>query len=140
MQLDKEKFNCLYRYLVLAAQNKRVVMYHELESVFRLSHKLVGLYAGAIGDFCLAEELPLLNALIVSATDCRPSDGFDSYLHRSGLDSWGDCLASCWKEYHITTTQEQKRGNYQGITELIDNSSILTAIFNDEMTPSYLSK
>lgn len=82
MQLDKEKFDCLYRYLILVAQNKRVVMYHELESVFRLSHKLVGLYAGAIGDFCLEQNLPLLNSLIVSAQECQPSDGFANYLEK----------------------------------------------------------
>lgn len=140
MQLDKEKLNCLYRYLVLAAQDKRVVMYHELESVFRLSHKLVGLYAGAIGDFCLEQKLPLLNGLIVSATNCQPSEGFDSYLQKSGLNSWGDCLAECWKKYHVVTTQEQKRGNYQGITDLIENSEVLTAIFANEIDPSYISE
>ncbi|KJJ19844.1 MULTISPECIES: hypothetical protein [Neisseria] len=129
MQLDKEKFDCLYRYLILVAQNKRVVMYHELESVFRLSHKLVGLYAGAIGDFCLEQNLPLLNSLIVSAQECQPSDGFANYLEKSGMDSWGDCLVKCWQEYHVTTTQVQKRGNYQGITDLIDDSKVLSSIF-----------
>ena len=129
MQLDKEKFDCLYRYLILVAQNKRVVMYHELERVFRLNRKLVGLYAGAIGDFCLEQNLPLLNSLIVSAKKCQPSKGFDNYLENSGMDSWGDCLAKCWQEYHVTTTPVQKRGNYQGITDLIDDSKVLGSIF-----------
>lgn len=112
-----EIFASYLRYLVQAAQNKRVVPYHELENVFGLGHNMVGYYAGQVGDFCNHHDWPLLNALVISATTCMPSDGFDSYL-RGRQTTWGDCLAECWREFHLTTSRAHQVRNFSGLTSM----------------------
>jgi len=110
-----EVFANILRYLVKAAQDKRVVPYYELENLFGLSHNMAGFYAGKIGDFCLHCEWPLLNSLIVNTTTCTPSGGFDGYLEVSGM-TWGDCLAQCWKQFHLTTSRQHQVENFTGLT------------------------
>jgi hypothetical protein len=109
-------FANILRYLILAAQNKRVVPYNELENAFGLGHNMAGYYAGRVGAFCQEHDWPLLNALVVNTTTCMPSDGFNTFLEEDM--SWGDCLASCWKAFHLTTTREHQVRNFTGLTKL----------------------
>ncbi|CAI8824011.1 AAA-ATPase_like domain-containing protein [Pseudomonas sp. IT-232MI5] len=113
-----DTFSNILRYLILAAQAKRVVPYNELENAFGLSHNMAGRYAGAVGDFCRDNKLPLLNALVINTTVCKPSDGFDDYLDDSGM-TWGDCLAHCWRYFHLTTSRTHQVKNFSGLTELV---------------------
>ena len=77
--IARQKFKVFVRYLIQVAQDKRCVTYGELEKVFGLSHAGVGRYAGELGNYCQARRLPLLNALIISAANSKPSHGFDWY-------------------------------------------------------------
>lgn len=105
----------IIRYLIKAAQDKRVVPYYELENIFGLSHNMAGFYAGRVGDFCLAQDMPLLNALVVNTTDCMPSHGFASYQESRNAD-WVTCLVQCWKEYHLPSPRELQVRNFSGLT------------------------
>ncbi len=111
-------FANILRYLIQAAQDKRVVPYNELENLFGLSHNMAGYYAGRVGQFCLDKEWPLLNALVVNTKECRPSDGFDYYEEQSEM-SWGECLSECWVNFHIKTPREQQVRNFSGLTALV---------------------
>ncbi|MNF77178.1 hypothetical protein D3C84_593160 [compost metagenome] len=111
-------FSNVLRYLILAAQAKRVVPYNELENAFGLSHNMAGFYAGVVGDFCRDKKMPLLNSLVVNTTSCTPSEGFDAYLDDSQMN-WGECLAHCWKYFHLTTSREHQVKNFSGLTNSV---------------------
>ena len=96
-----ERFKCFVRFLINVAKDKRCVTYKELENIFGLSHQQVGIYAGTLGDYCVTRNLPLLNGLVINATDCIPSEGYEWYQQQSNM-SWGEVIASCWKEFHVT--------------------------------------
>ncbi|MDU8499906.1 hypothetical protein RYB01_12020 [Pseudomonas syringae] len=113
-----EVFSNILRYLILAAQAKRVVPYNELENAFGLSHNMAGYYAGIVGDFCHDNDWPLLNSLVINTTTCMPSEGFDAYLEDSKMN-WGECLAQCWKHFHLTTSREHQVRNFSGLTSLV---------------------
>lgn len=113
-----EVFSNILRYLILAAQSKRVVPYNELENAFGLSHNMAGYYAGIVGTFCHDNNWPLLNSLVINTTSCMPSEGFDAYLDDSGMN-WGECLAECWKHFHLTTSREHQVKNFSGLTSLV---------------------
>ena len=106
-----EKFKCFVRYLINVAQDKRCVTYWELENIFGLSHKQVSYYAAQLGDFCIDQDLPLLNGLIISATDCVPSEGFDWYERKSKM-KWAEIISACWKEFRITSTRSKQTQNF----------------------------
>jgi hypothetical protein len=114
---SSDVFSNILRYLIMAAQNKRFVPYNELENVFGLSHNMAGFYAGKVGDFCLDYEWPLLNALIISTTECRPSHGFDDYLV-GVYNNWGDCISDCFKTFHLSTSRAHQVKNFSGLTKL----------------------
>lgn len=107
LNFQADKFKVFVRYLIQVAKEKRCVPYNELENVFGLSHKQVGYYAGRLGDYCIAGEIPPLNGLIVSATDCVPSHGFDWYQTQYGR-SWGEVVSDCWREFHVTSSREKQ--------------------------------
>ena len=113
-----DTFSSILRYLILAAQEKRVVPYNELENAFGLSHNMAGFYAGIVGNFCHDNKLPLLNSLVINTTACKPSEGFDAYLADSKM-TWGDCLAQCWKHFHLTTSRVHQVKNFSGLTDLV---------------------
>lgn len=102
-----EKFKVFVRYLIHVAKEKRCLTYGELENVFGLSHKQVGLYAGRLGEYCVEREIPPLNGLIVNATHCVPSDGFDWYQEEYGK-SWGEIVCDCWKKFHVTSSRKKQ--------------------------------
>lgn len=102
-----EKFKCFVRYLIQVAKQKRCVPYYELENVFGLSHKQVGYYSGMLGDYCIKRDIPPLNGLVISSTNCKPSEGYDWYEHQYGK-SWGKVVSECWKYFHVTTSRQKQ--------------------------------
>lgn len=107
LNFQPEKFKVFVRYLIQIAKEKRCVPYYELENVFGLSHEQVGYYAGRLGDYCNSRRIPPLNGLIISATDCVPSHGFDWY-QKQYKKSWGEVVSGCWREFHVTSTREKQ--------------------------------
>ena len=107
LNFQPEKFKIFVRYLIHVAKGKRCIPYNELENVFGLSHEQVGYYAGRLGDYCISREIPPLNGLIINATDCVPSHGFDWYQEQY-KKSWGEVVSDCWKEFHVTSSREKQ--------------------------------
>ncbi len=119
MSVNEDKFKCFVRYLINVAKQKRCVTYHELENIFGLSHKQVGEYAGALGDFCIFTKYPPLNGLIISTTDCIPSHGFNWYQETYNK-SWGEIIQDCWKRFHVKSTREKQVQDFTGLDNEID--------------------
>ena len=117
--INNDKFKCFVRYMINVAKQKRCVPYYELENIFGLSHKQVGLYAGALGDFCFDQGYPLLNGLIISHTNCIPSHGFNWYLKKSGRP-WGELVQECWKRFHVKSTRQKQIQDFSGLDEEIE--------------------
>ena len=102
-----DKFKVFVRYMIEVAKHKRCVPYYELENVFGLSHAQVGIYAGTLGDYCFDRKIPPLNGLIISTTDCVPSDGFDWYMDKYKR-TWGEIVSECWRHFHNVSTREMQ--------------------------------
>jgi hypothetical protein len=113
--------------MIQAAKQKRCVPYVELENVFGLAHDYVGWYAGVLGDYCLSRELPMLNGLIISSTDCVPSDGFDWYQNEYGR-SWGEIVSECWRHFHVTSTRSKQSQDFSrrdnDVANFLQNANI----------------
>jgi hypothetical protein len=114
LNFSPDKFKCFVRYLIQTAKDKRCVPYYEVENLFGLSHKQAGYYAGRLGDYCLSRELPALNSLLISNTECLPSEGFDWYQDQFGK-SWGELVSECWKYFHVTATRKKQVQDFSGI-------------------------
>ena len=111
---SEDKFKCFVRYMIQAAKQKRCVTYVELENAFGLGHGQVGWYSGMLGDYCNSRKLPLLNGLIIiSSTDCAPSQGFNWY-QKQYKKSWGQIVTECWKEFHVTTSRAKQSEDFGG--------------------------
>lgn len=115
-----EKFKCFVRYMISVAKDKRCATYKEIENIFGLSHRQAGWYAGMLGNYCLDRRLPLLNALIINATDCAPSEGYDWYEQQCSK-SWGEVAADCWREFHVTQTHAKQSQDYSGRDNDVEN-------------------
>ena len=110
---QKEKFKVFVRFMIQVAKEKRCVTYNEIENIFGFSHNQAGLYAGALGHYCLSNEYPALNSLIINSTNCEPSHGFDWY-HEQYEISWGEMISSCFRFYHVTQTAGKKAQDFGG--------------------------
>ena len=120
LNFQPEKFKAFVRYLIQVAKEKRCVPYNVLENIFGLSHAQVGYYAGRLGDYCLASELPLLNGLIINTTDCTPSQGFDWYRDEYGR-SWEQIISECWRHFHVASSREDQVRDFAGRDSHIDD-------------------
>jgi len=118
LTISPDKFVCFVRYMIQVAEQKRCVPYYELENCFGLNHEYAGFYAGKLGDFCISMKWPMLNGLIISSTDSRPSNGFDWY-EKKYKKSWGEIVTDCWKKFHVTSTREKQSQNFSGINDEI---------------------
>ncbi|MBE4467430.1 hypothetical protein HJ014_22665 [Vibrio parahaemolyticus] len=112
-EFNSEKFKCFVRFMINVAKEKRCVTYKEIENIFGLSHKQAGIYAGTLGNYCIKRELPLLNSLIINATDCVPSEGYEWYDAHAGMH-WGEVVANCWCEFHVTQDLAKQSQDFSG--------------------------
>ena len=112
-EIKPERFKVFVRYMIQVAKEKRCVPYNELENIFGLNHIQVGYYAGKLGSYCFDREIPPLNGLIISSTDCVPSKGFDWYQEQYET-SWGEIVSQCWQYFHITSSREKQVQNFSG--------------------------
>ena len=128
-----DKFKVFVRFMIQVAKDKRCITYNEIENTFGLSHKQAGFYAGALGHYCLFKDYPALNSLIISSTDCVPSEGFDWYHEQYDI-SWGEMVSRCFQEFHVTQTPEKKAQDFSG-----KDADILNWINEDENAESYLT-
>lgn len=127
-----ERFKCFVRYLISVAKEKRCVTYKELENIFGLSHRQAGWYAGMLGNYCIERNLPLLNALIINATDCTPSEGYDWYEEQCGM-TWGEVIVACWRKFHVTQEHAKQSQDFSGRDVDIEN------FLATQQSPGYLA-
>ena len=124
---SEEKFKCFVRYMIQVAKQKRCVTYVELENAFGLGHGQLGWYAGKLGDYCNSTGLPLLNGLIISSTECGPSNGFDWY-EAQYEKTWGEIVSECFKYFHVTSTRAKQSEGFSGrdgdVSKFLKESSL----------------
>jgi len=117
--LNKDKFIVLVRFMIVAAEKKRLVEYNELNKVFGIPLEDLRDYAGFLGDYCVENDLPWLNALIVNTSDGRPGEDFFTWVDDDDI-AWGDCVAECFSEYHLPMSNQTRFQNTSGITPNIE--------------------
>ena len=127
VKLSEDKFKCFVRYLIQVAKQKRCVPYVDLENAFGLGHDQIGWYAGILGDYCLDRNLPMLNGLIISSTNCVPSEGFDWYQEEYGR-SWGEIVSECWQHFHVTSSRAKQSQDFSrrdtDIKNFLENTDV----------------
>lgn len=122
--VDSEKFKVFVRYLIQVAKEKRCSPYSELENIFGLSHEQVGIYSGKLGDYCLSRNIAKLNGLIISMTNCVPSEGYDWYQTKY-KKHWGEIVSECWREFHVTSSRSKQVQDFSkrdsDVQDFLDN-------------------
>jgi len=116
---QEERFKCFVRFMINTAKDKRCVTYKEVENIFGLSHKQAGYYAGMLGGYCISRGIPLLNGLIINATDCIPSEGYEWYENQADM-SWGEVVAACWREFHVTQAHAKQSQDFSKRDDDVD--------------------
>ena len=119
-EINAEKFNILVRFMIVAAENKRFVEYNELNKVFGISLEDLRDYAGFLGDYCYAVNIPYLNCLIINTTEGMPGEDFFTWTKDENVNIWGEYVAKCFAKFHIPISNTVRFKNTSGI-----NSSIL---------------
>jgi hypothetical protein len=117
-QLDVGTFCSIYRYMAKAAMDKRAVQYIELQSVFGVSRADIWLYTAELGNYCVAQKLPPLNALVIDAVTGGPNkEGFESWWQdHYDLDDldWGAQVAECWRHYNVPGARKATQKHLTG--------------------------
>ena len=119
-ELSSEKFNIFVRFMIIAAEKKRFVEYNELNKVFGIPLEDLRDYAGFLGDYCHAEEMPYLNCLIINTTEGMPGGDFFTWAEDSNVENWGKYVSECFAHFHIPISNKVKFQNTSGINDSIN--------------------
>ncbi len=121
-KLNRDKFIVLVRFMLVAAEKKRLVEYNELNKVFGIPLEDLRDYAGFLGDYCVKNDLPWLNSLIVNTTDGHPGRDFFTWANANSKKQvdWGECVADCFRECRIPLSNSERFQNTSGITPNIE--------------------
>jgi hypothetical protein len=114
-QLDATKFDMLVRFMIVAAENTRLVQYSEITKVFGISLEDIRDYAAFLGVFCRVNKYPLLNSLIINTKDGMPGDDFFTWASDT-RDNWGNHIASCFSGFHRPLGNANRFNNTSGIS------------------------
>ena len=117
--LDTGKFDMLVRFMIVAAENKRLVEYSEINKVFGIPLEDIRDYAGFLGDFCEANNYPYLNSLIINTTDGMPGDNFFTWAEDT-KDNWGEYVSECFSYFHLPLDNTVRFRNTSGISNNIE--------------------
>lgn len=118
-ELNKMKFDGVLRFLIVAAEKKRLVEYSEINKVFGISLEDIRDYAGFLGDYCEENKIPYLNSLIINTTNGMPGDDFFTWAEDS-KDNWGGYVAECFSHYHLPLDNSVRFRNTSGISDKIE--------------------
>ena len=116
--LNGMKFDGIVRFMIVAAEKKRLVEYSEINKVFGIPIEDIRDYAGFLGDYCDENNLPSLNSLIINTTDGMPGDDFFSWAEDT-KDHWGEYVAECFSHYHLPLDNTVRFRNTTGISDTI---------------------
>jgi len=117
--LNKNKFDGIVRFMIVAAEKKRLVEYSEINKVFAIPLEDIRDYAGFLGDYCDANNAPYLNSLIINTTDGMPGDDFFTWAEDT-KDNWGEYIAKCFSHYHLSQDNSVRFRNTSGISDAIE--------------------
>ena len=117
--LDTNKFDMLVRFMIVAAEKKRLVEYSEINKVVGISIEDIRDYAGFLGDFCKANKYPYLNSLIINTTDGMPGDDFFTWAEDT-KDNWGEYVAECFSRFHLPIDNSVRFRNTSAISNKIE--------------------
>ena len=102
MAYNEQKLAYIIRYLIFCAEKKDFLQYDDIRKIFGVSGENLGEYAGAVGDYCLKHNLPLLNALIVNTSGSVGYGWKDWVKSKKAPITWEDAVNKCFKTYHIS--------------------------------------
>ena len=118
--LNAVKFDCIVRFMIVAAERKRLVEYSEINKVFGISLEDIRDYAGFLGDYCDLNGIPYLNSLIINTTNGMPGDDFFTWAEDSS-DNWGDYVAECFSHFHLPLDNAVRFKNTSGVSDSIES-------------------
>lgn len=118
-ELDPDKFDMLVRFMIVAAEKKRLVEYGEINKVFGISLEDIRDYAGFLGDFCGANGYPCLNSLIINTTNGMPGDDFFTWAE-DAKDNWGEYVPGCFSCFHLPVDNKVRFRNTSGISQYVE--------------------
>ena len=120
--LNRVKFDGVVRFMIVAAEKKRLVEYSEINKVFGISLEDIRDYAGFLGDYCHANKFPYLNSLIINTTNGMPGDDFFTWAEdtEDTKDNWGEYVAECFSYYHLPLDNNVRFQNTSGISDKIE--------------------
>ncbi len=119
-ELSKMKFDGVLRFMIVAAEKKRLVEYSEINKVFGISLEDIRDYAGFLGDYCEANNIPYLNSLIINTTNGMPGDDFFTWAEDT-KDNWGEYVAKCFSHYHLPLDNGVRFRNTSGISDKVES-------------------
>ncbi|PWM94518.1 MAG: hypothetical protein DBX42_05875 [Azospirillum sp.] len=111
------KIKILTRYLIMAAEEKRFVSYAEINKLLGTSLQQSGFIAGEVGNYCSKNNLPFLNALIVSRNGFPGHDwyrwysGKAQYKKEEAALKWCETVGDCIRKLHLKQDKKQKYSN-----------------------------
>ena len=117
--LDSGKFDMLVRFMIVAAEKKRLVEYSEINKVFGIPLEDIRDYAGFMGDYCEANNSPYLNSLIINTTNGMHGDDFFTWAEHT-KDNWGEYVAECFSRFHLPLDNAVRFRNTSGISSNIE--------------------
>ncbi len=117
--LDTVKFDMLVRFMIVAAEKKRLVEYSEINKVFGIPLEDIRDYAGYLGDFCYTNNYPYLNCLIINTTNGMPGDDFFTWAEDT-KDNWGEYVAESFSYFHLPIDNSVRFRNTSGISSKIE--------------------
>lgn len=102
MAYNEQKLAYIIRYLIFCAEKKDFLQYDDIRKIFGVSGENLGEYAGAVGDYCLKHNLPLLNALIVNTSGSVGYGWKDWIKSTREKITWEEAVNKCFRTYHIS--------------------------------------
>jgi len=114
-------FSTILRLVVKAAEDKRLLPYNEVMRLLGIKRNTIECYAGLVGDFCIHNELPLLNSIIVNVKKCLPSSEFDWYEDHAGM-SVNECQRACFIHFHLSK-RAPRDANFAELAILIKDTT-----------------
>lgn len=118
--LNGVKFDCIARFMIVAAEKKRLVEYSEINKIFGIPLEDIRDYAGFLGDYCREKGLPYLNSLIINTINGMPGDDFFTWAGDTKTkDKWGEYVAECFSHFNLPVGNKVRFKNTSGLSDKI---------------------
>jgi hypothetical protein len=118
-----ESFRAMVRAMPYWARTNGTVTYRQMCNTVGIPWQLAGLYCGALGEFCLENDWPILNSLVVNEATERPGSDFKTWKNSVGCTlTLGAVQAKCRAYFRqFKSHSEMSKLVYSGIDQKIKN-------------------